>query len=412
VKNPELYRLFFEEASDALLTVNMADGRIVSANRAFQGLTGYSSEELEGESLSLLSPGFDESQSRERGLDKSILEIAGFYNDVSLSTRDGGLRIVSVKVRHVKLDSKHLALVVLSDDTERQLLVRDLATKHQSLELAYIELERVHSELKVSQSRMAQAAKLAALGELSAGLSHELNQPLTGIRGFAQEVADILKSEAKPSKKNITHLCGEIISNADKMAALLSHFRDFARSEKQEFKNQNLERAEAVNLNDVVSNVSRLLSRQLDKNDIELVAKIPDSFPMASGRALSFEQVLINLVTNSRDAILDKRRTHTGAKQTKGRILIHAEAAKAGWIELRVVDNGSGVPDTAKSRVFDPFFTTKEPGHGMGLGLSISFGIVHRFGGELRLESTSGSGSTFVMRVPMAEPQAKKAKAA
>jgi len=272
--------------------------------------------------------------------------------------------------------------------------VRDLATKHLTLETAYVELEAMHNQLKLTQEKMIQGSKLMALGELAAGMSHELNQPLTGIRGFAQEIEDILRSEAKPRKAEVRRLADLIVQNADKAAALLSHLRGFARKEKRSF-DEAPRQPEAVDAALSLRSALALLGRPLERAGIRLETRGLDALPALSSQGHAFEQVLINLITNSRDAILERAEA---TKRPGGRILVVGRV-RNGLAEIAVSDDGAGVPPAARDKVFDPFFTTKEPGQGMGLGLSISYGLAHEFGGDLFLESSSASGSTFVYQL-------------
>ncbi len=393
MKASDLYRLFFEEASDALIAISLEDFRLIAVNDAFVALSGYTREELEGESFALLNASASGYDLRERSLDADLFKNPGFYNDVVLMSREQHLRMLSVKVRHIQIENRKLALAVLSDDTGRQILIRDLATKHQSLELAYQDLGRTHRELKAAQEKMIQASKLVALGELAAGMSHELNQPLTGIRGYAQEMGDLLK-EKKSHKPELTQLSQEIIHNADKMATLLAHLRNFARKEKSDFQNS----LDTVPTSEVLANATKLLERQFKNHNISLKIKGPEKTPSISAQAHPIEQILINLLTNARDAIQEKKRSQ---KDHRGEITIRTSVV-GDFVEIRVQDNGCGVPQSAHSQIFDPFFSTKETGQGMGLGLSISFGIAHRFNGEILLEDTSTEGSTFVLRLPKA----------
>ncbi len=401
MKGSDLYRLFFEEASDALVAVSLADGQLLSVNGAFVALSGFAREELEGESLSILNSNGQSLENRDRSLDLEILENPGFYNDIALSTRDGDTKYLSVKVRHIQIEKKKIALAVLSDDTARQILMRDLATKHQFLEQAYSELDRTHSELKSTQDKMIQASKLVALGELAAGMSHELNQPLTGIRGYAQEVIDLLKAP-KPSKKEAARLCTEIVTNADKMANLLSHLRDFARRKKQSLESG--EEVVPVNAVEVIANATKLLDRQFKNHNITLEIRGTNSDVFVLGQTHPFEQILINLLTNARDAIVDRRNRDPNLK---GTIIIQLDQ-EGDQCVFRVTDNGGGIPESIKTQIFDPFFSTKEQSHGMGLGLSISFGLAHKFHGELVLESSNTSGTTFALKFNLATAAKKK----
>lgn len=395
----ELSRLFVEATADGLVAVSLADGRIRFVNPSFASMTGYAREELEGEPVALLTalPN-SHASSRDRRIDADIFQVPGFYNEIGLGSRTGEPRYVSVKVRHARLGREDIAFAVVSDDTERLLLVRDLTTKHQTLEGAYVDLERVHSELKSTQDKMIRASKLVALGELAAGMSHELNQPLTGIRGFAQELRELVGQGSAPVAK----LCDAILTNADRAAGLLSHLRNFARSEREGAIETP---AEPVPLRTTASNVETLLGRQLAKSGVQLEFRGFDEPLVAWGRAYPVEQILINLITNARDAVLDRVRT---APQPAGRVCVKLEA-HGDDIVIRVSDNGGGVSEKAKSRIFDPFYSTKEPGSGMGLGLSISYGLAHRMNGELTLESTGATGSTFVLTLPQASTQRRAA---
>lgn len=390
-----LFQAFFEESSDALLAIKLVNSSIYRVNKTFTSLFGMNREELEGERFTVIQSSPPSGFERERPLGHEVIENEGYYNDILIVTRSGEPRFASVKVRHLVIDGDNYALVVLSDDTERQLMMRDLVAKHQSMEQAYQELEKLHSQLKSTQEKMAQASKLVALGELAAGMSHELNQPLTGVRGFAQELKDILINTKKPRRKQLVDLSQDIVDNSDKMAALLSHLRDFARKEKNHYetsKNKN----EPVSVFKTIESVSKLLKKQFQNKNIELDIQIAPKDLHVLAQMHPLEQVVINLLTNSRDAILERQETKPNHK---GRILIEAKSMGSDVI-LRIQDNGNGIPDNIRARIFDPFFSTKEMGKGLGLGLSISFGIIHNFGGEINLEDTQHEGTSFRIKLP------------
>lgn len=401
----DLYKLFFEESSEALLAISLEDRTVLSLNSSFAGLIGYERDELLGENATIFNSIFPEDQNHERGLDMKLFENPGYYNDIAINTRDNELKYITVKVTHSTLQGKKIALAVISDDTERLLLMRDLTTKHYSLETAYLELEKMHTELKSTQDKMLQASKLVALGELAAGISHELNQPLTGVRGFAQEIADMIK-DPTPDKTLLIELCNEIIQNSDKMADLLSHLRSFARAEKNNFSEENKE-AKSVKLSSTLANVTKLFDKQLKSKNIkiDIRGEIDNINVLAQDHPV--EQIIINLLANSRDAILDRRQSD---EKLTGHILINVDQQKE-FVDIRVSDNGSGIPKEIREQIFNPFFTTKDPDKGMGLGLSLSFSIAHRFGGELSLESSSGSGTTFLLKLKNANSKSAEAAA-
>jgi len=397
--NVELYRLFFEESQDALIAVNLETSKVVAVNRTFQGLTGFLKDEVLGETLNMLSAHLSQDYARERRFDQATLQVPGYYNDLIISTKDRDVRFVSAKIKHIQMGEVKIAMAVLSDDTERQFLIRDLAMKHQGLEQAYGDLEKVHEELKTSQEKIAQSSKLAALGELAAGLSHELGQPLTGVKGFAQEAQDILKSTIKPSKKKIRELLTDIVSNADKMAQLLAHFRNFARQEKKSFE-EGTEKLERVSFKNVYKSVFKLMKRQFENHGIDV--QFDDSSALNTevlAKSHPLEQVLINLLSNSRDALLEKNKND---KNFRPRVRIKVEADSK-FCYLFVEDNAGGISPQHQKKIFDPFFTTKETGKGTGLGLSISYGIAHRFHGDLELKRSDQNSSLFLLKIPRAE---------
>lgn len=393
----QLENLFFEASSDALVAINMNSFSVVHVNNAFLYLTGFAREEIVGEDLNSIASLHRTEELRARSLNRELITHPGLYTEVNLGTKFHELRVVTVKVAHVEQDTEKLALLVISDDTERQLLLRDMMAKHQSLELAFAELEMVHVQLKASQEKMAQSSKLAALGELAAGFSHELNQPLTGIRGFSQDLIDSLSSERAPSKKYFRGRLEDVIRNADKMAKLLAHFRNFARKDHGQSRPESIQ---SVGITPIVDQVLRLMERNLSKDKIAInTGIIEDSFVV--GNPTHIEQILINLITNARDALLERKAKDASAFIPSIDITVESSG---GLIELRVRDNALGIPPSFRNRIFDPFFTTKDVGQGLGLGLSISSGLATAMGGELLLESTGPQGTTFCLRLPVAKP--------
>jgi PAS domain S-box-containing protein len=404
MERTNLEHLFFEEASDALLAIELSNLTVLTMNPAFERLTGIKLDELKGESLSTLSP-LSSGNQNTRLLNAEMILNSGFYSDVQLSTKEG-FRYVTLKVRHAESRGQKIALCVISDDTERQLLVRDLAVKHQTLEAAHLELEKAHMELKISREKMIHASKMMSLGELASGMSHELNQPLTGVRGFSQEIIEELKNP-KPSKKQVRRQAQLIVENADKMAKLLASLRDFARRGKNSSSEQSLS-SENISLEKPLQSVKILLAKKLAQENIQLIEQIVTSQNF-QGDSQSTEQILLNLITNASDSIREKRITNPS---TVGRIVVQSEI-RGSQLEIQISDNGNGIPPALQNRIFDPFFSTKSPGQGMGLGLSISYGLAHRMGGDLQLRHSNSQGTTFALTLPIAttsssDPKMKK----
>ncbi|MDE2059171.1 MAG: GAF domain-containing protein [candidate division NC10 bacterium] len=237
--------------------------------------------------------------------------------------------------------------------------------------------------LKQTQAQLIQSGKLAAVGTLAAGVAHELNQPLMVIRGYAQE----LLWDKRIGDEEMRDDLQRIEAQTTRMTAIINHLRDFSRESKG--------RREVTDLNQVVKDSLTFLGQQLRTKNIAVVQELHPALPPVRADPLQIEQVLLNLITNARDAI-------EGAEL--GTITVRTELASDSRIALSVTDSGPGIPEDIGPRIFDPFFTTKEVGKGTGLGLSICHGIIEEHGGELTMESpvADGKGARFTIILPHA----------
>ncbi len=385
------YRLFFEEANDALLVVNPALNVVVEANAQMAELTGYLRSELEGASLSLITPERGAPAGRSTPLSAEKFKNDGFYEDICISGKDGKLRFISLSVRAVDMGGEAAALCILRDIGAKRNMEREILTKHQELRNAYVELEKTHGELKAMQETLVQSGKLAALGELTAGIAHELNQPLTAIKGFAQEAQTLIKAMAtagpgaEGDRKALADYLGEVEKGASKMERIISHLRGFTRKSTEDFRD--------TDIHEVINEALKMLEQQFKSRGIVVERRYAADLPHVWANPFQLEQVFINLATNARDAIEAK-------KERRGKVMITSSHAD-GVVNVRFEDNGVGIPDHLKSKIFNPFFTTKEVGKGMGLGLSISYGILSKLNASLFAESEAGKGTAFTVRLPV-----------
>ncbi|MBU6376865.1 MAG: PAS domain S-box protein, partial [Bdellovibrionales bacterium] len=227
------YEMVFDHASDAICTV--VQGRIEAANRALEELTGYLRQEIEGEDVFILEPqaGSSHVPVRSKSFSSEMLYVPGTYEDVAIIRKDGYVRLVDLTVRAVSgPELRSFTLLILRDVTAKKQMERELITKHAELRNAFIQLERNNTELKVMQETLVQAGKMAALGELAAGIAHELNQPLQAIRGYAQElqveVAPLTSADSSKKVQVDSHL-KQIVVGVDKMSAIIKYLRTFTR---------------------------------------------------------------------------------------------------------------------------------------------------------------------------------------
>jgi signal transduction histidine kinase len=249
------------------------------------------------------------------------------------------------------------------------------------------EMERKVQErtrtLQETQAQLIQSGKLAAVGTLAAGVAHELNQPLMIIRGYAQE----LLRDRRIADEEVRNDLWRIEAQTNRMAAIINHLRDFSRESKG--------RRQITDLNRMVQDTLAFLEQQLRAGNITVTQELYAALPAVRVDPLRIEQVLLNLITNARDAM---------EKAGVGSITVRTERTQDSRVALSVTDTGPGIPDEIRTRIFDPFFTTKEVGKGTGLGLSICHGIVEEHGGELMMESPAidGKGARFTIVLPQA----------
>lgn len=246
--------------------------------------------------------------------------------------------------------------------------------------------ERIAAEdaLKQAQGDLIQAGKLSALGQMSAGISHELNQPLMAISSFAENGTAFLE-RGKPEKA--AENLGRISEMSRRMGRIIRNLRAFARQEVQPVR--------PVDLCAVVEAVLLLSEGRLKRDGVAVDWRPPAAAVMVRGGEVRLQQVVMNLVSNALDAMEDQPEKRLGVEISTG-----------STVRLHVSDTGCGIDSTDK--IFDPFYSTKEVGRseGMGLGLSISYGIVQSFGGHIRGANRAEGGAVFTVELEPAEREA------
>ncbi|MFC0710031.1 sensor histidine kinase [Azorhizophilus paspali] len=248
------------------------------------------------------------------------------------------------------------------------------------------ELERLVEErtaaLRKAQDELVQAAKMAALGQMSAALAHEINQPLTAMR---MQLGSLQLLLAKNDSAAMRTCLERIDGLLTRMAALTGHLKTFARDTPGGLR-------ERLALDAVVDHALLLLEARIRQDAVQ-VLRLRAPRAWVEGNAIRFEQVLVNLLHNALDAMVGQARREL-------RIALHRDGSD--WL-LSVADSGGGIAAEHLSRVFEPFFTTKPVGEGLGLGLAVSYGIVRESGGQMEVGNT-GDGAQFVIRLPAVAP--------
>jgi two-component system NtrC family sensor kinase len=243
--------------------------------------------------------------------------------------------------------------------------------------------------------RAAKAEKMASLGQLAAGVAHEINNPLTGILLFGGLLLEDL-SKDDPKYQEVR----SIIEDANQCRNIVKGLLDYSR--------QTSANKETLDVNDLVEQSLRLIRDQSLFINIEVVKKLSDEKMLIRVDRSQLNQVIINLVINAIDAMERKGVLTLRTYCDKGKITGVGKKGAAGFAYIEVSDTGCGIPEENLPRIFDPFFTTKDPGKGTGLGLSTVYGIVQENGGNIWVKKTSQAGTTFIVELPLCQGEDRR----
>lgn len=308
-----------------------------------------------------------------------ILATAGL---VALSA---GLGFQIVHDRRVRARERQVEAEEATLELERRVAQRttDLAVANTRLVEEIDERRATEARLRDTQTDLIQAGKLAALGQMSAALSHEINQPLAAVKSYADNAATFLdRGRADEARDNVKR----ISDMADRMANISSHLRNFARRPQ--------EGVEPVEVKSILADALELMAGRIRRSGARVETKLPDHPVWATGGRVRLQQVIVNLVSNALDAM-----ENLNARDR----VVDIALGEGERVDLTVTDRGTGLTQQVEARLFDPFFTTKRPGQGLGLGLSISFNIVEDFGGRLSATNTQ-NGAAFTVSLLPAKP--------
>ena len=277
--------------------------------------------------------------------------------------------------------------IEVADDDGAHRYLRVASARHD--ELVLISLQEVTDE-RLMHERLLQSEKMASIGQLVSGVAHELNNPLTGIMGFAQL---LLSREELP--ESLHREIATIFDEAERAARIVQNLLSFARRRRAE--------KERVDLNELVERVLELRSYDLRVHNIEPRARLSRALGPVLADPHQIQQVLLNVIRNAEHAI----------RERGGHGTITITTSQSGrFARLVVADDGRGIAPENVRRIFDPFFTTKPPGEGTGLGLTIVYGILEEHGGHVNVESKLGKGATFQFELPLADNAAEARPAA
>jgi len=357
-KSEEKYYTIFNNIPNAVFVVDSSTMEILDCNQSVTATYGFEKEELLN--TSLLS--FFEESEREESAEE--LRNSGTLNQVRHITKDGRTIYVNIRVTRSEYLEREALLITASDITKRLLV----------------------------EQQLIQASKMTTLGEMSAGVAHELNQPLSVIKTASNYLMRKVRKGERIEDNILKTMAEEIDSHVDRASRIISHLREFGR--KSEVSKGR------VYVNEPLNRAVEMFSQQLKLREIEVIKELGANLPPIWADSNRLEQVFINLLINARDAIDENCEQHE-RKGAEKKIFLRT-SYRGGMVQVEVEDTGGGIPKPLLDRIFEPFFTTKKVGHGTGLGLSISYSIVQDYEGTIKVETHENAGSKFTVQFPVA----------
>ena len=348
------YQAIFKNIPNPVFILDKDRLTILDCNDSALSVYGYGRDELRGKGFDIVFP-----SSKEFDRIKNNITVCFHERIVNLRKNEDYL-YANIWISPADFADKKVLIVTAVDITN------SVETEHQLI----------------------QAGKMATLGEMATGVAHELNQPLSVIKTASGFIARKLGTDQKIDRAILKTLSDEIETHVDRASKITNHMRLFGR--KSVFKK------EAVNINDILKRAFDIFSQQLKLREISVIWDLSEDLPVLNADPVRLEQVFINMLLNSRDAIVAKFNGSSTPKNDKREITLSTRT-EADKIRVKIRDTGLGISSSDIDKIFEPFFTTKKIGEGTGLGLSISYGIIKESGGEIFVHNNKDGGVTFIL---------------
>jgi len=360
---------------DALIVIDL-QGKIMTINHAMLDLTGYTQEELQGNNVGIILS--DDEKQMELPLDIEV---------------NPNLPGVFSKLLHQKAITNYemFFLTKKKDLIPVSFSGSVMMDKHQK-EICMVAIARDTRELRDVMAQLIQAEKLTALGELTAGVAHELKQPLNVIKIIGQSIVRDIEKD-RLDTEFIGKDLDDIVQQVNKMAEIIDHMRVFTRFSGE------MQRTE-IYVNDLMESLFKLFSQQLKNHNVDLRKNFKKDLPYIMGDQIRIEQVLMNIVTNARHAVEKSSQYEKYIEVSTYKIPAKESPLKEKTVVIQITDNGDGIPEHLEDKIFEQFFTTRASGEGTGLGLSISRKIIEEHQGKILLDNNPGVGATFKVLLP------------
>jgi PAS domain S-box-containing protein len=343
--------------------------RVVFANARSAEMFEYTQEEVIGRTVKELLPPEIVSELSKMSAKRQRGEIVPQQYEIPLVGKDGTMRPVELGTRVIDYTGKPALSVVIRDISERKQAEEDRQRMEQQLQLA---------------------GRLAAVGELAAGVAHELNNPLAAVQAFAQ-----LLNDRDDLDETVRSDVETIYREAQRASRITANLLSSAR--------RHVPEKRLISINEVIEKALELHAYHMKVNNIDLVMELDPDLPMTMADFHQMQQVFVNIINNAEQAMTEAH--------GKGRLCVNTQRV-GGMLQIAFTDDGPGISEDNLKRLFDPFFTTKEVGTGTGLGLSICYGLVQEHGGHMSARSKPGEGATLVVEIPILSKDERTAQEA
>jgi PAS domain S-box-containing protein len=360
IKSEEKYRTLFNSDPHPIFILDSKTLQILDMNQRAQDSYGYSRQELR--QLTFLQLGDESDEELTAGLQNLTEDQSPLFNKKRHHRKGGKPFFVNVNISLAKYGAGHVVIATTTDITE----------------------------VVEKETQLIQAGKMTTLGVMAAGMAHEINQPLNVIQVCADFFLKMLKRGATIEDDDLRSMANDIVANVERATGVIKHVRDFAR--------QSEPVRSKVNINDPVEDVFKVLGHQLKVHDIDVTLDLDPDLPEILAEHNRLEQVFINLVSNAIDA-MDEKSNQPDNPEDSNKLTIKSKLEDK-RVTVTVSDTGTGMSEEIQAKLFEPFFTTKKVGKGTGLGVSISYGIVKDYDGDIEIESEVGKGTTFKLTFP------------
>lgn len=383
-ESEEKYRQIFENANDGIiLTIN---GIVKFVNPKLYEITGF----LPKESISKPFTDFIHPDDRDFVLQNHIARLKGEKvperYDIRAYDKQKNLKWFEIKSAIIQWELQPAVLTFITDITERKQTASQLRELNLHLE------HRVQEEIKKieeQQQMLIQKSKLESLGEMAAGIAHEVNQPLGGI-SLALDNILFKMSEDKCSDDYIQHKIKQSFEDIDRIRTIIDHIRAFSRD-------QDMTENTKLGINKVIINALSMINRQYQNQQIKFEMQLATEECFIFGNQYRLEQVILNLLSNAKYAVENK--TNNQNSQIH-KLIKMSTTHEEDRVIITIEDNGTGIDKKHLNNIFDPFFTTKENDQGTGLGLSISYGIIKEMNGDIAVDSKKDKYTKMIISLP------------